>query len=337
MKKIKMLWVAALAIPQLATLPLAAVAGDHNQTDGKNTVETAAPEEKGAPLPLHTIEGTGGILITPTAYLVNPSERLNVPGWPAFAGLPAVGTTFVKANAKNIEAFTLTETLFKRLELGFSASRFGLGSFNNDVLTVAGANLTRSDVFLYSANARVLALEENSFGLPFLPAVTAGAQFKFNDGISTINRETGNALSSIGYKRSDGVDFTITTSKTLKYPFTFNRPLLLSAGVRFSEASQLGYVGFGDSYHATAEANIAYSITDWLWLAGEFRQKTDPYSHGITVNGYQLVRPEQDWWTVGTAFVFNKNATVTVGYGYFGNVLNTVEKTGWAVQLKYEF
>ena len=263
---------------------------------------------------------------------MDPRERL----W-GFAGLPSTSTTFVKANAKNIEDFAITETLFKRVELGFSASRFGLGSFNNDVLTVAGANLSRSDVFLYSANARALVLEENSFRQPFIPAVTAGALFKFNDGISTINRETGDALSSIGYKRSDGVDFTITASKTLKYAFTFNRPLLISAGVRFSEAAQLGYVGFGDSYHATAEGNIAYSVTDWLWLAAEYRQKTNPYNGGVTVNGYSLVRPEHDWWTLGAAFVLNKNATVTVGYGNFGNVLNTVEKTGWAVQLKYEF
>jgi hypothetical protein len=55
------------------------------------------------------------------------------------------------------------------------------------------------------------------------------------------------------------------------------------------------------------------------------------------VKGHELVRPEQDWWTVGAAFVLNKNATVTAGYGYFGNVLNTVEKAGWALQFKYEF
>ena len=327
-----MLWVAAAVIPQLAALPLGAFAGDAQQTDGKQIAQAPAPEEKGPPLPLQTIEGTGGILITPTAYLVDPSERFD-----GFAGFPAFSTTYVKAGAKNVEAFVATETILKRIELGFSASRFGTGTFNNAVLNAAGADITRSDVFLYDANVRALALEENSFGLPFLPAVTAGASFKFNEGISTINRETGYALSSVGYKDSDGVDFTITASKTLKYPWTFNRPLLISAGVRFSRASQLGYTGFGNSYNATAEGNIAYGITDWLWLAGEYRQKTDPYSGGIIVNGSNLVRPEQDWWTLGAAFVVTRNATATVGYGNFGNLLNTNERTGWAVQLKYEF
>ena len=33
----------------------------------------------------------------------------------------------------------------------------------------------------------------------------------------------------------------------------------------------------------------------------------------------------------------NSHSTVTVGYGHFGNVLNTAENTGWAVSAKYEF
>jgi len=55
------------------------------------------------------------------------------------------------------------------------------------------------------------------------------------------------------------------------------------------------------------------------------------------VNGSPVVRSEQDWWTLGAAFVLNKNATLTAGYSNFANVLNTVEKKSWALQLKYEF
>jgi hypothetical protein len=55
------------------------------------------------------------------------------------------------------------------------------------------------------------------------------------------------------------------------------------------------------------------------------------------VDGSELVRPEQNWWTLGAAFVLNKNATLTAGYGNFGNLLNSNVRTGWALQLKYEF
>jgi hypothetical protein len=322
--------IAALALLPIISLPHGALAGD----DGKQPVVPApTPEEKGPPLPLHTIEGTGGILITPTAYLTNPSER-----WLGFLGFPAISTSYVKANSKNVESFVVTETIAKRVELGFAASRFGTGDFNKAVLGNAGAAITRDDVFLYNANVRVAIINDGDFGIPFLPALTAGAQFKFNEGIATINREAGYALTHVGYRSSDGVDFPITLSKTLKGSWTLNRPLLLSAGVRFSKASQLGYTGFGSSYSPTAEANAAYSITDWLWLAGEFRQKRDPYSSGVALpSGAQLVRPEQNWWDIGVAFVLNKNATLTAGYGNFGNLLNTVERKAFALQLKYEF
>ena len=35
----------------------------------------AAPKEKGAPLPLLTLDGVGGVVLTPIAYLINPCLR----------------------------------------------------------------------------------------------------------------------------------------------------------------------------------------------------------------------------------------------------------------------
>ena len=153
---------------------------------------------------------------------------------------------------------------------------------------------------------------------------------KINEGIDDINRRLGGALSTIGFDHSTGVDFTVTATKA--FPKVFGRPLLVTVGGRASEGSQLGYLGFGDVYRFTFEGNLAYSITDWLWLAAEFRQKPSPYD----VIGKTLIRREQNWWTVGAAFVLNKHATLTVGYGHFGHVLDTIENQGIAAQLKYE-
>lgn len=315
------------AIPLI--IPTSMLAGTAvSAPDNKTQITASQPVEKGAPLPLHTIDGVGGILVTPTAYLVNTSERLG-----GFAGLPSASASFVGLDSKNIESLVVTETFLKRIEIGYAGSRFGLGSFDNAVYSAAGIHLTRSDVYMNTLNLRVQGLEESTY----LPAITAAAQFKWNSGIDTVNNELGRALSSIGYKSDNGVDFTLTATKMIKEPFTLNRPLLLSAGVRFSKAAWLGYVGFGDTYHATVEANAAYSITDWLWLAGEFRQNDYPYTHGIAVNGYNLVKPESNWWTAGAAFILNNHTTATVGYGYFGNLLNSTVKYGWAAQIKYEF
>jgi hypothetical protein len=278
---------------------------------------------KGPPLPLHTIEGVGGIMITPTAYLVNPGPKNTV------FGLPAASFTFVGAGEKNIETFAFTETILQRVELGYAISRFGTGTLDKHVKDATGVELSRDDVYLNNFNIRGNILPENSFGLNFLPAVTAGVHFKVNDGISQINSELGGALSKIGYRHSSGVDYTLTASKTI--PKIFGRPLILSAGLRLSEASQLGYVGFGDTYHPSFEGNATYLITNWLAIAYEYRQK--PQEFGRIDN---LVRPEQAWQTIGLGFVLNPHLTATVGYGHFDNVLDTVENGGWAIQVKYE-
>lgn len=308
----------AIAALQILGLPLAVQAGD----DAKSVKEVAATTEKAPPLPLHTIEGVGGIVITPVAYLVNPG-----PAGTTF-GLPSASVTYVKANSKNVESAVITETLFGRVELGYAASRFGVGNLVDDVKTATTIDISDS-VVVHNFNARVLALPEGSFDLP-LPAVTIGASYKYNDGIEDINNQLHNALGSIGYKDQDGVDFTLTATKA--FPKVFGRPLLVTAGLRLSKAEQLGYLGFGDKYRPTFEGNIAYGITNWLWLAGEFRGKANAYQQ---IPG--LIQREDNWWTVGAAFVINPHATVTVGWGHFGPLLNTDENKGLAVQAKYEF
>ena len=313
----------ALAALQIFALPPGVFAGDASKE-----TPAAVSSEKAPPLPLHTIEGAGGIVITPVAYLVNPGPAGTV------VGLPSASVTYVKANTKNVETAAITETLFGRLELGYGASRFGVGNLVDDVKTVTGVDIP-NDVVVHNFNARFLALPEGSFGLP-LPAVTLGASYKYNDGIGDINQRLGGALSSIGYKSNDGVDFTLTATKA--FPKVFGRPLLVTTGLRLSEGEQLGYLGFGDKYRATFEGNVAYGITDWLWLAGEFRGKANAYQQVANpVKGGNLVDREDNWWTVGAAFVLNPHATVTVGWGHFGPLINTTENKGLAIQAKYEF
>jgi hypothetical protein len=77
---------------------------------------------KPPPLPLHQIEGNGGIFSTLSAYLVNPPRD----GEPI--GRPAAGFAYVNlGHGQNLEALTLTETPWKRLELGFGYESFDLG------------------------------------------------------------------------------------------------------------------------------------------------------------------------------------------------------------------
>lgn len=284
-----------------------------------------APAVKGPPLPFHTIEGYGGGAITPMAYLVNPGPK------GAIFGLPSGSFSNVIMGKKNLQALSITETLFQRIEIGYALDRFGVGTLQDAIRDATTVDIG-NDVYMHNWNIRGQLLEENAFGLKFLPALTAGAQFKYNQDIKNINNKLGGALSGIGYEKDNGVDYTLTASKAIVHDFTFNRPLIVTAGLRNSNASNLGFLGFGNERLFSFEGSVAYVPFDWLLIAYEFRQKRNQY-HDIP----GLVGPEDNWNAIDVSWIINKNATLVAGWGAFGNMVNTKEDGAWWLQFKYEF
>jgi hypothetical protein len=290
----------------------------------EESAQSAAPAPSAPPLPFHTIEGYGGGAITPIAYLVNPAAEGEV------FGLPSAAVSYVHAGEKNLWAFTVTETLWDRLELGYGYDRFGVGTLDDDILSATGVDIGRDHVSLQTFSARVLVLKENTFG-DWTPSVTAGVHFKKNSGIEEIDARLGGALSSIGLDDDSGVEYTLTASKTIVAPWTGGKPLIVSAGLRNSAASHLGLLGFADDRETTFEGNVVYIPTSWLLLAYEYRQKGDPYG---VIPG--LVGKEDDWHAVDVSWLINSHATLVAGWGAFGQLANTEENGAWYLQLKYE-
>jgi len=284
-------------------------------------------DEKGPPLPFHSIEGYGGGAITPMAYLVNPGPKDTI------FGLPSAAFSEVIAGSKGLQSLSFTETIFRRIELGYAIERFGTGTLEDDIRRHTGVDIHNDAVYLHNWNIRGNLLEENAFGLPFLPAITAGVHLKYNEDIGDINHRLNGALSHIGYNSSFGEDYTLTASKTIvDKTWTLGRPLILTGGLRNSAAAQLGFLGFGEQRHTTFEGSIAYMPTDWLLIAYEFREKEDPYKR---IPG--LVGAEDNWQGFDISWIINKHATLVAGYGIFGTVVNTQENDAFWIQFKYEF
>jgi len=279
------------------------------------------PQMEAPPLPFHTVEGYGGGAITPTAYLVNPAPEGSV--W----GKPAVAFSSVVLGHKNLQALTITETLFGRLELGYGLDRLGLGTLPDDIEDATTVDIDRDDVWLHNFNARFLLLKEAK-----LPALTAGVHLKVNDGIEDIDDTLGGALSGIDYEKDTGVDVTLTASKTLVGDWTFKRPVILTGGLRNSSAGQVGLLGFGDDRATTFEGSVAVLPTNWLLVAYEYRGKSNPYDE---IPG--LIEDEDDWHAVDVSWIVNSHATLVAGWGAFGNVTNETENETWWLQAKYEF
>jgi len=282
----------------------------------------------GPPLPFHTIEGVGGGAITPIAYLVNPEPD------GALFKKPAVAMSFVNLADKNLTALTITEMVGDRIEIGYAADRLGMGTLPGDIQETTHVNIETGDVWLHNFNVRMLFIEENTSFLGLaMPAVTGGVHFKVNEGIRDIDNRLGGALSGIGYERENGTDFTLTATRTIPPKrLGLPGPLIVSAGLRASQAAQLGLLGFGDDYKFTFEGNACYFVTERLLLAYEYRQKTSPYGE---IAG--LVGDEDDWHAIDVAAILSERDTLCVGWGHFGLIANTESNGTWWLQWKHNF
>ena len=314
------LLVVAIVAAQLLNGQLTARADETTNT----TPAKAATTEKGPPLPLHQIEGNGGVFSTLSAYLVNP-PRNNEP-----VGRPSVGFAFVNiGHGQNLEALTLTETPWKWLELGYGWDHLNLGDLPQAIKKATTVSISRSDVELHNFNARVQLLKEGEFDQKRIPALTFGTHFKYNDGISRINSDLGGALNAHGITHNAGTDFTLYASKL----FTQTpRPVLVELGGRATEGVWNGLGGFTSKYDFLFEGNVVVFVTDRLALAAEYRQQPNEYK---PIGN--LVKAEGDWWTIDAAYVVNNHLTLAAGYGNFGNVLNHQANGVWGVTAKYEF
>jgi len=313
---------AALVAAVLLFVNLGAV---HADGAGANSPSAeATPAEKGPPLPLHDIEGTGGIFATSSAYLVNPPRN------DEWVGRPSVGFNYVDlGHQQNLESFTVTETPWKRLELGYAWERLGLGDLPQAIQNATKVDISPKDVQLHNFNARLQVLKEGEFDQKWIPALTFGTQFKYNDSISQIDHELGRALSKAGIEHDAGEDFTLYASKLFTQ---LPRPVLVELGGRATEGVWNGLAGFTSKYDFLFEGNVVAFVLPQLALAAEYRQQPNEYKPIGS-----LVRAEGDWWTLDAAYVVNSHLTLAAGYGHFGNLLNHKANGVWGLTTKWEF
>src|ERR1035437_2598138 len=161
-----------VSLASLVAAILVAVAPAGRLT-AQDTNAAAAKAEKPPPLPLHQIEGNGGIFSTLSAYIVNPPRNGEL------LGRPSVGFAYVNiGHGQKLEALTVTESPWKRLELGYAWDRLGLGDLPLAIKDATTVTISRSDVQLHNFNARLQLLTEGEFDQKWIPALTLGAHYK---------------------------------------------------------------------------------------------------------------------------------------------------------------
>lgn len=211
------------------------------------------------------------------------------------------------------------------LASGF-CSRASVDDFD---LNVCGAQINIKDRIelsyaeqTFDVNPLSLQLEQSITGAKFrlygdlvysrFPQVSAGLQYKKLD--------TATVPLSLGAESNSGTDIYFAASK-LHLGAAFGYNLLWNATARYTEANQMGLLGFGANGKGATwqmEASAAVLFHKSLAVGVEYRQKPDNLGLG-----------EDDWSDVFIAWFPNKHMSVTAAHLNLGSIAGIADQKGW--------
>jgi hypothetical protein len=254
--------------------------------------------------PFNNLEGAGGVAFNPLAYLAEGDSDFKI-GNQDCLGKPRLGIWYVNLGDPTIDwtSVGLADTLFKRLEIsyGFQA-----------VSWVDHPTFHKNNI-----GAKLLILQENSFGSKFVPAFSVGTVYKTtSDGV----RKLGLPL------RTSGEDWYAVATKTItQLPL----PVIVSAGVLSSQEFVTGVLGFHNKRKQTGFANIDVVLPHSFVVGYEFKQ-------GEQFSSFK----NSNYWDVHLAWLANKNLTLIAAYTDTGDYVNSTRQglgNGFVLSAQYAF
>lgn len=204
---------------------------------------------------LMSIEGSAGGGLTPWAVIAGLGTDDQV-GASAFC-------TDVKPPDFELQSCGIAAGIDNRLELSIARQRFDLSSVvhGQDIdQTIVGAKI-RLFGDLVSDQDRLW------------PQLALGAQWKDNTSFGLVPK-------AVGARHADGLDLYLAGTK-LWLDGPFGHSWVADLTLRYSEANQLGLLGFGGNqgtYHWLPEGSLGVFLTDHLIAGVEYREKPNNLS-----------------------------------------------------------
>ncbi len=190
-----------------------------------------------------------------------------------------------------------------RLELSYARQNFDTRDVGTALGLGEGYTLNQD---VYGAKLRLFG--DLVYGDPLLPQVSVSVQHKRN--------RDGPVALAVGARDDDGTDFTLSATKLF-----LAQSLLVSAGMRLTEANQGGLLGFGSASgkgrSLQFEGSAAYQLSRRFVVGAEYRSKPDNLGLG-----------EDDWFDLFAAYAVNDNVTLTAAYADLGSVATFEDQRG---------
>ena len=308
-----------------------------------------------ANIPLLNIEGEGGGAIVPWAYTSNASKDGGV-------GMPAASIWTWVSDSYTINFWPVAVSIGDRIELGFAYQNLDISTLKSDLRDdsyVALGGAARLDAELdnlqmITAHAKFQFVKESENW----PAMAVSVSYKkaldvdeLDDNLSDDARAVLGAgapkvLKYMGVDDDDGFEVNLMATKLWKTKI----PLLTAFNLRYTQANQLGFLGFSDDWSLNPEFTLAILPESNVAIGVEFRYKPDELksvNDYLNANGGGAVAAtgnlndysfkEDHFVDFFVAYLPTPNLTIAAGVANIGNVVHRDTKAIWAFNVNYDF
>jgi Protein of unknown function (DUF3034) len=285
------------AFRALAGFALLALASLHTAYAQRAPYESPVTPDTGK-LPLTAgftdVDGVGGGGLVPWATITGYGTDTS---WGANAHY-----TLVPLNDFRLQSYGVAVGVLDRVEASVTKDRFQATGGPLNGLTV--------EQQIYGLKVRLTGdavYDQDSWA----PQTAVGLEYKRNSGISDEMGLTDPR--QIGADGDSGIDYYVSATKVL-----LAQSLVLDLTLRYTNANQLGLLGFGgDIGHSRSiepEATVAYLLARTVALGAEYRAMPRNLS----------ADDEREAWDAFVAWTVSRNFSVVAGYANLGSILAPV-------------
>jgi hypothetical protein len=261
----------------------------------------------------------GKLLLTNGVTTVEGSSGGGIARWATIAGRQMPGGIGISGHATAIElpdfgwrSYGVAFGLGDRVELSFARADFDTRE--------AGALLGLGEGYTFNQEtygAKLRVAGDLVYGEAWLPQIALGIEHKRNKDSAVVT--------ALGAAESASTDYTISATKLL-----LARSLLINATLRYTEANQLGLLGFGSAagagYQLQFEGALGYQLSRRAVIGAEYRSKPDNLGLG-----------EDDWMDLFAAYALTDNLTLTAAYVDLGSIATFADQRGGYLSAQVAF
>jgi hypothetical protein len=267
---------------------------------------------------LRLFEG-GKLLLTNGVTTVEGSSGGGIARWATIGGRQMAGGIGASAHVTGIEladfgwrSYGIAVGLGDRVELSYARADFNTRDIGA-LLGIGQGYTFNLDTF----GAKLRVAGDLVYGETWLPQIAVGIEHK--------RSADGALVRALGASDTAGTDYTLSATKLF-----LARSLLVNATLRYTEANELGLLGFGAAtgagYKLQFEGSVGYQLSRRAVVGAEYRTKPDNLGLG-----------EDDWVDLFAAYALTRHVTLTAAYVDLGAVATIPGQRGGFLSAQFAF